>query len=386
MQGIIWACFYSHVSGKMVQQTFLLAFPPSAILKTLLTTFSIYKGQRWFTSLWTGTGPLGSSLEWKYANSANRSTRGYVGGGNEEEIWELEDRDGVFKRRASLLRAGPPARVGDLRDGDICRNGPSQHTHLCLWVDRHAWFRRHPPLQFILLFYLHLLIVIFWLCCMGKAKGQNVCLLGLSDSGKTLLYLRVELIIINMLQKYFEWCIFTDHLWQFYEDTKLHQGEWIKVWEIRQGWWKLDFTDYGINFRYFFVAVEREAHYAGWCAWKWEDEREDICKIQELTEVRREFCIWSQIVSSILAPPPPPSHTEQWFWWWTVLTLTRRLATWPVCSMTFSLTLWSTRKGSPSSWHATSRTSLWPGGQRPSQNTSKRKCKQLIPIMLKIDK
>lgn len=40
------------------------------------------------------------------------------------------------------------------------------------------------------------LIVFFWLCCMGKAKGQNVCLLGLSDSGKTLLYLRVNLLLL----------------------------------------------------------------------------------------------------------------------------------------------------------------------------------------------
>lgn len=31
---------------------------------------------------------------------------------------------------------------------------------------------------------------------MGKAKGQNVCLLGLSDSGKTLLYLRVRIIAL----------------------------------------------------------------------------------------------------------------------------------------------------------------------------------------------
>ena len=45
------------------------------------------------------------------------------------------------------------------------------------------------------------MIVMFWLCCIGKAKGQNVCLLGLSDSGKTLLYLRVRIIALNSVHK-----------------------------------------------------------------------------------------------------------------------------------------------------------------------------------------
>lgn len=53
------------------------------------------------------------------------------------------------------------------------------------------------------------LIVMYWLCCMGKAKGQSVCLLGLSDSGKTLLYLRVKLTVLQCMRVLLNVCMFT---------------------------------------------------------------------------------------------------------------------------------------------------------------------------------
>ena len=119
-------------------------------------------------------------------------------------------RNGIFERPSSLLRAGPPARAGHLWDRDFCRNRLSQHAHLCLWVNTLACSisTTCTPVLIVCLFP-PLLIVMFWLCCMGKAKGQNVCLLGLSDSGKTLLYLRVKLAVLQCMRVLLSTCMFT---------------------------------------------------------------------------------------------------------------------------------------------------------------------------------